>query len=269
MTPFSASDAALEGFNLIRRRWRVVLGWAAFNLLALVMVVVVSAMLSLVVSAVAGAGAESTPAMAAAGVFVVGCVLFAQAVIAAGVFRLDLRPEEPSFIHLRVGAAELRLVAIWLLSLTGAWVAWWGGALLAHALGAPGWAADFVAFLVVAYLGLRFVLAAPISFVERRVDFPRAWALSRGRVLALLGMSALSFCLIALVMVSVLVAMVIAALAIGGVHALAGVFGGAEALKSHPAVYLLVFTIQMVLTPVFWVLAMAPLAAAYRAFAGE
>ena len=41
MARFSASDAALEGVNLMRRRWRVVLGWAGFNLLALVMLAVI------------------------------------------------------------------------------------------------------------------------------------------------------------------------------------------------------------------------------------
>ena len=32
---FSASDAALEGFQVLHRHWRVVVGWAGFNLLAL------------------------------------------------------------------------------------------------------------------------------------------------------------------------------------------------------------------------------------------
>ena len=269
MTPFSASDAALEGFNLIRRRWRVVLGWAVFNLLALVMVVVLSAILSLVVTAVAGGVATNTPAMAAAGIFVVLCTLLTQAIIAAGVFRLELRPDEPSFLHLRIGAAEVRLVAVWVLSLTGAWVIGWAGALVGGAMGSVGVLAEGVAGLLVIYLGLRLALAGPVSLAERKVDFPRSWALTRGRVLAMLGMSALSFCLIALVMVAVLVALVLAALAIGGVRALSGVFGGAEALQNHPAVFLLVFAVQIVLTPVFWMLAMAPLAVAYRAFGGE
>ena len=44
-------------------------------------------------------------------------------------------------------------------------------------------------------------------------------------------------------------------------------FGGADALQRHPGVFLLAFAIEIVLTPVLWVLAMAPLAAAYRAFA--
>ena len=33
MAAFSPSDAALEGFQVLRRHWRVVVGWAAFNLI--------------------------------------------------------------------------------------------------------------------------------------------------------------------------------------------------------------------------------------------
>src|SRR5688572_13661671 len=98
MTPFSASDAALEGFQLIRRRWRVVLGWAGFNLLALIMLIVVTAVLSFVAASM---GAASAPAVALGGLAVGFGALFTQAVLAVGVFRLDLRPEEPSFLHLR------------------------------------------------------------------------------------------------------------------------------------------------------------------------
>jgi len=36
MTAFSASDAALEGFQVLRRHWRVVLGWCLFAVLAFV-----------------------------------------------------------------------------------------------------------------------------------------------------------------------------------------------------------------------------------------
>ena len=35
MEAFSPSDAALEGFQVLRRHWRVVIGWAAFNLVGM------------------------------------------------------------------------------------------------------------------------------------------------------------------------------------------------------------------------------------------
>lgn len=267
MTPFSASDAALEGFHLIRRRWRIVLGWAGFNLLALIMVVVVSAVMSVVASAVGGSTGQARQALALAGIVVGFCVFFAQAILAAGVFRLEMRPEEPAFLHLRLGVDELRLVVVWLGTITGGWVLGWIAALIGHVVGAGGVWIELLAAALGLYFGLRFSLAAPIAFNERRIHFPRSWRLTNGRVLPLLGMAALSFCLIGLVMVVVLVALALVALATGGLDGLSGLFGGVDAMQRHPGVFLLAFLIEIVLTPVLWVLAMAPLAAAYRAFA--
>jgi hypothetical protein len=268
MNRFSASDAALEGFQLIQRHWRLVLGWAGFNLLALFMIVVLSAVLSVVVTAVGGGGdAAKNPTVAAAGVVVTVAILFAQAVIVAGVFRLEMRPEEPAFLHLRLGGDELRLVLVWLITITGVWVLGWASTLVGHALGAGGAWLELLAAGLAIYFGLRFALAAPISFAERRIDFPRSWRLTRGQVLGLAGMSALSLCLIGLVMLTVFVALALAALGFGGFAGLAGIFGGREALESHPGIFLLAFFIEIVLTPVLWTLGMAPVAAAYRAFA--
>ena len=36
MSGFSASDAALEGFQVLRKQWRIVLGWCLFSVLAFV-----------------------------------------------------------------------------------------------------------------------------------------------------------------------------------------------------------------------------------------
>jgi len=267
MTEFSASDAALEGFHLIRRHWRVVLGWAGFVLLALIMIVVVSAVLTVVATAVGG-GADAThnPALDLAGVIILLVILFSQAIVAAGVFRLEMRPDEPGFLHLRLGGDELRLLLVWLIAITGAWVLGWAATLVGHALGAGGgWIELFAAVLGI-YFGLRFSLAAPISFAERRVDFPRSWRLTGGRTLGLLGMTALSLCLIGLVTLAVVVAMALAVLAFGGLDALASAIGGREALETHPGVFLLGFAVEIVLTPVLWTLGVAPAVAAYRAF---
>jgi hypothetical protein len=218
-----------------------------------------------VVAAAVGSTARGGSGMALA--FGAVATLFGQAIIAAGAFRLELRPEEPAFLHLRIGRDELRLLAVWLVLLFAASLLAWLGALVGAAAPKARIAAEAVSLLLIAYLSLRFCLLAPSSFAERRIDVARAWRLTRGRTLALFGMLALVLCLIGVFMVAVLVALVLAALAIGGVHALAGVFGGAEALHNHPGVFLLVFAVQIILTPIFWMLAMAPLAAAYRALA--
>src|ERR1700754_122284 len=54
MIRFSASDAALEGFQMLRTHWRVVVGWGLFNLLALVAMVVVTVILGVGIGVAAG-----------------------------------------------------------------------------------------------------------------------------------------------------------------------------------------------------------------------
>lgn len=266
MTQFSASDAALEGFNLIRRNWRIVLGWAGFNLLALVMLVVLTVVLSLIAAAMNG-GEASGPVAIVAGALVGVGTLVLQAIIAGGVFRLELRSQQPAFLHLRLGPDELRLVMVGLITLTGFWMIGWLAALLGATIHmAPLWIA-LVAIVAGVYLAVRFSLVAPISFAERRIDFPRSWRLTKGRVLALLGMNALSLSLIVLLMVVVLLALSLIAARAAGFDGLAGLFGGTEALQRHPGLYILEFAVEIILTPVLWILGVAPAIAAYRAFA--
>jgi hypothetical protein len=80
-------------------------------------------------------------------------------------------------------------------------------------------------------------------------------------------MAALSSCLIGLVFVAVFVVLAVIAVLVGGLGALGGLFGGREAFQDHQGVFLLASAVEIILTPVFWMLGMAPLVAAYRAFA--
>ena len=52
--PFSASDAAIDGVRLIRDQWRLLLGWALFNIVALLILVVVTVILSVILATVGG-----------------------------------------------------------------------------------------------------------------------------------------------------------------------------------------------------------------------
>jgi len=45
LSRFSASDAAVEGFRVIRSHWRLVVGWALFNVLGLIAATVLAAVL--------------------------------------------------------------------------------------------------------------------------------------------------------------------------------------------------------------------------------
>jgi hypothetical protein len=181
-----------------------------------------------------------------------------------------MRPEEPAFMHLRLGPDELRLVGVWLITLLAIWLLI-GVATLLGVLWEPAalWA-GLVLVVAGVYLTLRFLLAAPIAFAERRIDFIRSWRLTRGRVIALLGMTALSLSLIGVISLLVTVGLALVASGVGGLEGLAEVFGAGsgDALERHPGLYVLEFVVEIILTPVLWIVAMAPLAAAYRAFAG-
>jgi hypothetical protein len=265
MTRFSASDAALEGFKLIHRHWRMVLGWAGFNLLALVMLVVLTVVLGVVAAALSGGMGGSVTALAGA---VAGLGAFAiQAIIAGGVFRAELRPQEPAFMHLRLGPDEFRLLAVWAVMLTGAWILVLLVNIAGRMLNLGGLWQGLAAVVVLIFVGLRFSLTAPVSFVERRVDFLRSWRLTHGQFFALLGMTVLSLSLIALVMVAVMVVLALVAAGSAGLDGIAGLFGGTESLQRHPGLYILEFAVEIILTPVLWILGLAPQIAAYQALA--
>lgn len=264
---FSASEAAFEGFSLIRHHWRVVVGWAGFNLLALVMLVVLVVMTEFVATAVGGGGGGR--ALGPAAIILVGGVLL-QAIIVGAVFRLEQSPQETAFFYLRLGGGELRLVIIWLITLVAAGVLISLAEAAAGALHQAAVVSRLFAVALTIYFSVRIALAAPASFAEGRLAFDSAWRLSRGRrTLGLLGMLLLTACLIGMLMLAVIVAMSLVAVVVGGLDAVASLFtGGAEAFRRHPGVLVLYAAVEIVLTPLLWVLATAPLIAAYRTLSG-
>jgi hypothetical protein len=263
MARFSPSDAAFEGFRVLQKHWRVVVGWALFNIVAEVAAIVVTAVVAAGVSLAGAAG--SGVADEIGGLIWVCCAAVITAMLVTGLYRLMLRPGEPGFIHLRLGRDELRLLLVWAVM---AFVAFLFVGLCALAQSVAGRASLVVwvvLFAVGVWLSLRFLLAPVASFADRRVGFGVAWRTSRGETWSLLGMSVLAACFIALV---VLVVSLIVALTVGftaGFGTLFESFGNAEALKAHPALYLGEAAFQLVLTPVLMVLAAAPAVAAWQA----
>src|SRR6185312_7837030 len=118
MSPFSASDAALEGFQVLRRQWRVVLGWCLFAVLAFVGLVVVAFI------AIAVATLSRSPEQAqAVGGLVGGLILglggvAIQWVVLAALYRMTLRPDAPpGTFYLRLSRDEVRLFGLWIVIL--------------------------------------------------------------------------------------------------------------------------------------------------------
>ncbi|MET0272217.1 MAG: hypothetical protein ABW360_04445 [Phenylobacterium sp.] len=276
MTGFSASDAALAGFQVIREKWRLVAGWALFNLLALVAAVVVTFLLIGIGVAFAGSRDQAGSIGGVIGAVVLGLGAFLiEVMIVSALFRAVLREEPPGFLHLRLGFDEGRVAVVWLGMLAGSVVIVILGALAAAAAtrAAGGWAGVavvLIAAVLLVWLALRLALAAPVAIAEHRIGFFRSWRLTRGRTLPLLGMSALAACLVIMVAVA---AWLLLVLLIGLVAGFEGIgllsLSDADAYAQRPALYLSQLGAQFLFTPVLWVLSQAPLVAAYRAFTAE
>ena len=272
MSGFSASDAALEGFQVLRTHWRVVVGWAVFNLLALVAMIVLTVVISVGVGFATGAEQASGAAAAFGGVIAVLVTALIEAVLIVGLYRLMLRPLDPGFMHLRLGRDEGRLFLVGLILA--------GGVLLLAALAAAlavglekvtpwGRVLSYVLALGVgSWLALRVGLAAPMSFAERRIDFRRSWQVSRGNTWPLLGMWVLNFCLVMLVWLSLWLAVFVASGLLTGFHGFASADDG-EALVSHPGRYILEAIAPILFMPAMLVLSQAPWVAVYRQLAAE
>lgn len=268
MSGFSASDAALEGFHVIRRHWRVVAGWALFNVVGLVAMVVLTVVVAIGVTAVQGGAAAETSGALGGFVAMLGTALI-QVILVCGLYRLMLRPEEPGFLHLRVGRDELRLLGVYaavmlaFFLLIGATVL---AMTLVRRLGPVATApVGIVGFAVAVWLGLRLSLAAPASFAERRFALAASWRMTRGRVWSLFGMSLLAACLVALVALgSSLVMIVIGGLG-AGFGAVLEAITDPQAVSTHPGLYLGQMAFELVLAPVMIILGAAPPLAAYLA----
>lgn len=268
MTRFSPSDAALEGFRVIGERWRVVAGWSLFNIIALVAMVILTMVIAFGVAAASSAGAVELSGQLGELVATLGAAL-TEAILAAGLFRLMLRPEEPGFLHLRIGADELRILGVWAVMFVGAFllIGVCAALVLAGRGIGPGAAiAIWLAVIGVAvWLALRFSLAAVTTFAERRFSLMASWRLTRGHVWSLLGMAVLSVCVVTLLALLVVLALMLVMSLSVGFGAVMEALTDPEALKSHPGIYLTQLAVQLALFPVAAVLLLAPWVAAYSA----
>ncbi len=264
MARFSASDAALEGFQVIRRDWRVIVGWAGFNLVALVAAVAVFVIAGVFYAATAGGDASQFGAVIG-GPLVSVATLVLQLMIGMALYRLMFRPEERGWLYLRFGADELRGIGVTLVLAAGV------GALALLAVGvaraAPPVASGAVALAAIVvgfWLLMRLSFAAPICVAERRIDFARSWRLSRGHTWSLVGMTLLAGCLGLLMSVLVWGAFFLLTLSVVGFQEL-GNLAGPEGFRDHPGLFLLQAIAPFLFGPFAIVVSCAPWAAAYQA----
>lgn len=210
MTKFSPSDAALEGFRLTKEHPVVMLAWSGVYfvgilLIAMVMMATLGPQFTKMareglltsgriedLEAVSGLLAQSWPA------FIVVLLMTAllMSVVAGGVMRLVLRPEERGLAHLRFGRTELKLTAANLLALglyavsVVVGVVFMAGAAQFGSLAAAVAVGLFLAFAC--WIGVRLSLLLPVVFETGRISLPLAWEKTRGHFWSLLGMIVLA-----------------------------------------------------------------------------
>ncbi|WP_309605215.1 hypothetical protein [Phenylobacterium sp.] len=267
MSRFSPGDAALEGFQVIARHWRVVVGWAAFNLLAMVAMVTTTVIVLVSFATVGGASLRPQLAGQVSGAIAALGYGLTQVVIVTGLYRLMLRPTEPGFLHLRLGRTELRVFvgflapAVALAPLAFA-VTLGVGAVGERSLPLAMLCAA-VGMVLVLGVALRFALVPVIGFVEGGVPMAPAWRLSRGNAWLLLGMALLVASLLAVIGAAIWLALFVLGGLLTGFDDLG--LSGAESLVAHPGRYALQIVAELALAPVFLVIAQAPFVAVYRA----
>lgn len=214
---FSATDAAFEGFRVVRRHPMALVFWSLFYIV--VMVGAFAAMGPSFVSFVAATEAleqsGATPTMAdfepifqmmgTLFVILLPLSLISSAMLYAAVARSVLRPGESSFGYLRLGMDEVRVLVVSLvlfLVFTVLAVVVFGaiGAVagIATASDMPMlWLVVFLlglaAVLLFIWLAVRLSLAIPITMAERRMAIFDSFGVTKGRFWPLLGMALLAF----------------------------------------------------------------------------
>lgn len=213
---FKVTEAAFEGFRLIRREPRTIAIWAVFSVVA--GVALTAAMIASGFGRFMGASAQGTMTPEALTGFLIGEVvaiggaILIASIMGAGVYRAILRPAESPLTRLRLGGDELRLVLLSVIMgvvftvLTIALVipvailgvAIGVGANLGQGATEPnaGAVAGMVLVALLGYLlviaglvffAVRFSLAGVMTFAERRLRVFESWRLTKGRFWRLLG----------------------------------------------------------------------------------
>ena len=249
MEQFSATDASLSGFRLVREHLKTVAVWAALMTVASFVVSVITIKVAgpqlttmMELSAEPSTDPQATlKAMEGMGpLFLISAAysLAIYSVLLAGVNRLVLRPQDSAGAYLRLGADEVRQAAVLILVNLILLAAYFGAVVVSVIIGAIGAGLGGNALGValgvltgLAMAGLMLVLAVRLSFAGAltfdtgRINIKGSWALTKGRFWPLLGayLVALVLALVVYLLLLVIIAVIGAAFG-GGLAAMGAAF---------------------------------------------
>lgn len=291
---FSATDAAFEGFRVVRRNPMALVFWALFYvvIMAAAFAVMGPSLISMVAATEALEQSGATPTfedfapifqmMGMIFAILLPLSLIASAMIYAAVARAVLEPGRGAWGYLRLGGDELRVLAVSLvltLMFTAVFAVSWGliigaGAVAAGQNAPALWLVAVLLFLATTaltiWLAVRLSLAIPITVAERRIAIFSSFGMTKGRFWPLLGMAIIAGLLSIVVSVLGSVVALPIQMMTGGINSLAGAEGlpPMQVLTDFwPAIVAYVL-INAVLSALQVAVVYAPFSAAYRDIKG-
>jgi hypothetical protein len=299
MASFSASDAALTGFRIVREHPRALLVWIGVQLVrAFVMTTAMVQLIGPALSRLNSAGVTSTrdPAQAAAIVqqlgpfylLIVGFGVIYYPVVYSTMNRVVLRPGEAGFGYIRLGVDELRQIGLLLLVFLLSVAAYFalivvmvigGVSVSLVAGGGPGATSGnlavglvlvllaLIALSLWIYVWVRLSLASPLTFASRRIDLFGSWRLTRGLFWPMLGSYVVAIILAMIVtLLTLAISLAVSAAMGGGLAGLQGVFRPdttSVAAYMSPA-RIVTVAIGAISSALVWPVLVTPAAAIYR-----
>lgn len=212
---FSASDAAFEGFRIVRRDPLAMLAWALLYIVtfALAFALVGGSIIALAQQAEALKGVADPSMEELAPLFggymlvfaVVGPLsILVSTVLTAAIVRAVLEPGARRFGFMRIGMDELRLFGVYVVLFALVCVYYLVVAVVCGVLGAmaaasnqpwlfiPVFLVAIAAILGLIWLSVRFSLVAPIVVAEKRIAIFDSFKMTKGRFWPLFGMAILA-----------------------------------------------------------------------------
>jgi hypothetical protein len=283
----SATEAAFEGFRIVRRKPMVVVWWALVYAALFILVFALGGPQLIELTNVMETMDPASPSQAdvqrvmmiyASLFWLVPVGLLFGAVLNAAIARAVLRPEESRWGYLRLGRDEMRILGVTvilgllfgLLSLASASLIGVVGAIAGATGQAVFWLVAVIvgaaALALVVFLAIRLSLAVPITFTEKRIALKESFRATKGVFWPLLGMAVIAVIMSLVVnLLGGVVALPIT-LATGGLQSLSAMEGApiGEVLATAAPAIIAWIVINSLLSALQLAVIYAPFAAAWR-----